>query len=133
MTGEPGPRDLPASREPRNLVREAGALEAHWHPRILAQLNDHYLKVARVRGELVWHAHDGQDELFLVLKGRLRIELEDRDVVLEEGDAWVVPAGVRHNPVAEEECWIALVEPVGTEHTGDAESPLRRSISEQLR
>lgn len=117
---------------PWNLRREAEALTQHWFPRVLARLNDHYLKVAKVRGELTWHAHEGQDELFLVLSGRLRIQLEDGEVVLDEGDAWVVPAGVRHNPVADEECWIALVEPVATEHTGGEPSPLTRSIEEQL-
>lgn len=120
------------SEPPRNLRREAGSLSEHWFPRVVARVNDHYLKVARVRGQLTWHAHAGQDELFLVLRGRLTLQLEDRDVVLEEGDVWVVPAGVRHNPVAEEECWIALVEPVDTEHTGGEPSPLTRTIEEQL-
>lgn len=130
-------------RTPLNLWRELEAVSEHWFPRVVARVNDHYLKVARVRGELVWHAHDGQDELFLVLKGRLRIRLEapgagteaepgPAEVVLEEGDVWVVPAGTRHNPVADQECWIALVEPVDTEHTGDERSPLERSIEEQL-
>lgn len=118
--------------EPRSLRREVEGLSEHWFPRVVARVNDHYLKVAKVRGELTWHAHERQDELFLVLSGRLRIELEDGEVVLEEGDVWVVPAGVRHNPVADEECWIALVEPMGTEHTGGEPSPLARSIDEQL-
>jgi quercetin dioxygenase-like cupin family protein len=117
---------------PRNLNRELEAVSEHWLPRVIARVNDHYLKVARVLGRLTWHAHDGQDELFLVLRGRLRIQLEDGEVVLEEGDVWVVPAGVRHNPVADEECWIALVEPVDTDHTGGEPSPLRRSVREQL-
>lgn len=117
---------------PRNLTRELETISELWFPRVIARVNDHYLKVARVEGRLTWHAHDGQDELFLVLRGRLRIQLEDREVVLEEGDVWVVPAGVRHNPVADEECWIALVEPVDTDHTGGEPSPLRRGIGEQL-
>lgn len=124
------------SRQLAPKVRLADALDAvteHWFPRVVARVNDHYLKVAKLRGQLTWHAHDGQDELFLVLRGRLRIQVEGReDVVLEEGDLWVVPAGVRHNPVADEECWIALVEPVDTDHTGGEASPLRRSIEEQL-
>lgn len=117
---------------PRNLQRELQAVTEHWFPRVVARVNDHYLKVARVRGQLTWHAHDDQDELFLVLRGRLRIQLEDREVVLEEGDVWVVPAGARHNPVADEECWIALVEPVDTDHTGGEPSPLHRSVEDQL-
>lgn len=127
-THDPG-----SAGQPCNLRREAESLEEHWFPRVVARVNDHYLKVAKVRGELTWHAHEGQDELFLVLRGRLTIQLVDREVVLGEGDVWVVPAGVRHNPVAEEECWIALVEPVDTEHTGGEPSPLTRSIQEQLR
>ena len=119
--------------KPRNLAQEAAALSERWFPRVLARVNDHYLKVARVEGQLTWHAHEGQDELFLVLRGRLRIQLEDRELVLEEGDAWVVPAGVRHNPVADEECWIALFEPADTLHTGGEPSPLARSIEEQLK
>lgn len=122
---------------PRNLRRELDGVVEHWFPRVVARVNDHYLKVAKVRGELTWHAHQGQDELFLIVKGRLRIQLEDpagaREVVLEEGDVWVVPAGLRHNPVADEECWIALVEPVDTDHTGGEPSELHRDIEEQLR
>jgi quercetin dioxygenase-like cupin family protein len=120
------------SERPRNLHDELEAIREHWFPRVVARVNDHYLKVARVQGRLTWHAHEGQDELFLVLKGRLRIQLEDDEVLLGEGDVWVVPAGVRHNPVADEECWIALVEPVDTQHTGGEPSPLTRSVEEQL-
>jgi quercetin dioxygenase-like cupin family protein len=123
-------------REPqgvRNLDTELEAVTDHWFPRVVARVNDHYLKVAKLEGQLTWHAHEGQDELFLVLSGRLRIQAEGRDdVVLGEGDVWVVPAGVRHNPIAERECWVALVEPVDTDHTGGEPSPLRRSIEEQL-
>lgn len=118
---------------PRNLDVELNAVTEHWFPRVVARVNDHYLKVAKVRGRLTWHAHDNQDELFVVLKGRLVIQVEGReDVVLEEGDVFVVPAGTRHNPVADEECWIALVEPVDTDHTGGEASELHRSVEEQL-
>jgi quercetin dioxygenase-like cupin family protein len=120
------------TERPRNLHDELEAIREHWFPRVVARVNDHYLKVARVQGQLTWHAHEGQDELFLVLNGRLRIQLENDEIVLGEGDVWVVPAGVRHNPVADEECWIALVEPVDTEHTGGEPSPLTRSVEEQL-
>lgn len=139
MSDRPDPGGPPSKREPRrlaepgNLEAELGAVTEHWFPRVVARVNDHYLKVARLQGQLTWHSHDGQDELFLVLRGTLRIQVEGRkDVVLEEGDVWVVPAGVQHNPVAEEECWIALVEPVDTDHTGGRDSPLHRSIEEQL-
>jgi mannose-6-phosphate isomerase-like protein (cupin superfamily) len=115
-----------------DLAGVARSLPDLWSPRVVARVGDHYLKVARVRGELTWHAHDEEDELFIVLEGRLRIEMEERTVELGEGDAFVVPRGVRHNPVAEDECLLALVEPVTTAHTGDVVTPLTRSIEEQL-
>ena len=100
---------------------------------MVGRLNGQYLKVARVRGEFVWHAHAGEDELFLVLGGRLRLDFEDRPAVtLGPGECHVVPRGVRHRPVAEEETWIALVEPAGTLHTGDVVTERTRSIAEQL-
>jgi mannose-6-phosphate isomerase-like protein (cupin superfamily) len=118
--------------KPVNLERAAGALEELWSPKVVARIGDQYVKVARVKGEFVWHAHEGEDELFLVLRGRLRIQLEEGDVTLGPGDAFVVPAGARHNPVADEECWLALVEPVQTKHTGDVVTDRTRSIEEQL-
>jgi len=119
--------------EPVNLEEAAGALEDLWSPRVVARVGDHFVKVARVRGEFVWHAHERQDELFLVLRGSLRIQLEDREVALGPGDVFVVPSGARHNPVADEECWLALVEPASTLHTGDVVTERTRSIEEQLR
>jgi mannose-6-phosphate isomerase-like protein (cupin superfamily) len=116
-----------------NLAEAAGSLPDLWSPKVIARVADQYVKVAKVQGEFVWHAHAHEDELFLVLKGSLRIRMEDGDVVLNAGDVFVVPAGVRHSPVAEEECWLALVEPVGTKHTGDVVDARTRSIDEQLR
>ncbi len=115
-----------------NLEKAAGALEALWSPRVVARVADQYVKVAKVQGEFVWHAHEHEDELFLILRGSLRIQMEEGDVVLDAGDLFVVPAGVRHNPVADEECWLALIEPVGTKHTGDVVVAKTRSIEEQL-
>lgn len=115
-----------------NLAAAAGALRELWSPRVVARVGDQYVKVAKVHGEFVWHAHEGEDELFLVLKGTLRMQLEDGEVALGPGDVFVVPAGVRHNPVADEECWLALVEPVATKHTGDVVTDRTRSIEEQL-
>jgi len=116
-----------------NLEAAAGALEELWSPRVVARVGDQYVKVAKVKGEFVWHAHEKEDELFLILKGRLRMQLEGGEVSLEPGDVFVVPAGMRHNPVADEECWLALVEPVATTHTGDVVTDRTRSIEEQLR
>ena len=115
-----------------NLEQAAGALDELWSPRVVARVSDQYVKVAKVQGEFVWHAHEDEDELFLILRGSLRIQMEEGDVVLEAGDLFVVPAGVRHNPVADEECWLALIESVRTKHTGDVVTHQTRSIEEQL-
>ena len=115
-----------------NIAEQLERVTEHWSPRVVGRVNDQYVKVAKVKGELTWHAHDAEDELFLVVKGRLTIQLEDGEVVLNEGEFYVVPKGVRHNPVAAEECWIVLVETVTTQHTGDVHTPLTRSIEEQV-
>lgn len=98
----------------------AAALPELWSPRIVAALNDEHVKVARVHGAFVWHAHDATDELFLVLDGRLRIDFEDGAADLGPGELLVVPRGVRHRPVAAEPCCLLLVERAGTVNTGDA-------------
>ena len=118
--------------KPVNLEAAAAALDEHWSPKVVARVGDQYVKVAKVVGEFVWHAHEEQDELFLILRGTLRMQLEEGEVLLGPGDVFVVPAGVRHNPVADEECWLALVEPVDTLHTGDVVTDRTRSIDEQL-
>lgn len=121
------------ARGPVDLAGAAAALPETWSPRVVAQVNDQYVKVARVHGAFVWHAHEAEDELFLVLRGRLRLEFEDRPAVtLGPGECHVVPRGVRHRPVAEEEVWLALVEPVATLHTGDVVTVHTRSVAEQL-
>jgi quercetin dioxygenase-like cupin family protein len=95
--------------------------------------NGQYVKVAKVKGEFVWHRHAEEDEFFLVRKGTLRIRYRDRpDVVLAEGDFHVVPRGVEHMTAAPEECWVVLVEPATTKHTGDTQSELTTSIEQQL-
>ena len=110
----------------------AAGLSEFWSPRVLAEIDDAYVKCARLHGEFTWHAHDHEDELFFVLAGTLRIELAERTVELREGELFVVPKGVRHKPVAEEECLVLLVERKSTQHTGDEVTPLTRSIAEQL-
>ncbi len=119
---------------PRSPARLAAALEERWSPRVVAELEDVYVKVAKVEGALVWHRHEDEDELFYVLKGRLRLELEGRDAVeLAEGDIFVVPKGLNHLPVAEAECHLLLIERKSTKHTGDTATALARSLAEQLR
>ncbi|MFK3649578.1 cupin domain-containing protein [Lysobacter enzymogenes] len=114
-------------------ARIAASLAELWSPRVVAEVDDAYVKVARVHGTLAWHAHADEDELFYVLKGRLRIEMEERTVALGEGELFVVPKGVRHNPVADEECHLLLIERKSTQHTGDEITAKTRSIDEQLR
>lgn len=116
--------------DPRKI---AAALSELWSPRIVAEVDDAYVKVAKVQGELAWHSHDDEDELFFVLQGRLHIEMEDRNVELGPGEMFVVPKGVRHNPVADEECHLLLVERKSTSHTGSEVTDKTRSIDEQLR
>ncbi|KQQ21950.1 cupin [Rathayibacter sp. Leaf299] len=103
-----------------SIAGELAHVTRQWTPRVVGRVNDQYVKVAKLLGELVWHAHEDEDEMFLVVSGTLRIQLEDRpDVHLAPGEFFVVPKGVRHNPVADEEVEIVLIETVTTAHTGD--------------
>ena len=111
----------------------AAALTELWSPRVVGEVDEAYIKVAKVQGSLTWHSHDQEDELFLVLKGRLRIEMEAGPVELGEGEMFVVPKGVRHNPVAEEECQLLLIERKSTLHTGTVTTERTRTLAEQLR
>ena len=111
----------------------ASSLTELWSPRVIGEVDDAYIKVARVQGSLAWHSHEEEDELFLVLKGRLRIEMENGSVEVDEGEMFVVPKGVRHNPVAAEECHLLLVERKSTLHTGSVRTEKTRTIAEQLR
>ena len=113
-------------------LEEAASLTEFWSPRVIAELDDSYVKVAKLKGTLAWHSHDDEDELFLVLKGQLRIEFENGHIDLQEGDLHVVPKGVQHNPVAREECLVMLIERKSTLHTGRVQTPKTRDISEQL-
>ncbi|WP_213814464.1 cupin domain-containing protein [Glaciihabitans sp. dw_435] len=118
---------------PANVADSLALVTEHWTPRVIGQVNDQYIKVAKLLGELVWHAHDGEDEMFLVVYGTLRIQLEgDAEVTLTPGEFYVVPRGVRHNPVAAEEVGIVLIETVTTSHTGDVASDRSVSIERQL-
>ena len=121
---------MPDVVSPREV---ATSLTEHWSPRVVAELDDSYVKVAKVHGTLAWHSHENEDELFYILKGSLKIEMEDRTVVLQEGEAFVVPKGVRHNPVAEQECLIMLIERKSTLHTGTEVTDRTRSLADQLR
>jgi len=119
--------------KPVNPAQIAASLTELWSPRVIAEVDDAYIKVAKVQGTLAWHAHAGEDELFLVLEGKLVLEMEAGNVELSAGELYVVPKGVRHNPVAEQECHVLLVERKTTAHTGDVMTAKTRSIAEQLR
>ena len=103
-----------------NLEEKFARFSEHWSPKILARLNGYHVKAVKLLGEFVWHRHDETDELFLVTRGRLMIRLRDRDVTIGAGELLVVPKGVEHMPVAEQECEVLLIEPAGTPNTGDA-------------
>jgi mannose-6-phosphate isomerase-like protein (cupin superfamily) len=111
-----------------NLAQKFSTFDDLWAPKIVAELNGQAVKLAKLQGEFIWHHHDVEDELFLVVKGRLLIQFRDRDVLLEEGDLIVVPAGVEHKPVAEEEAHVLLFEPQTTLNTGNVQD--ERTITE---
>jgi mannose-6-phosphate isomerase-like protein (cupin superfamily) len=102
-----------------NLLDKFGLIDEWECPKIVGELNGQYVKLSKLKGEFVWHKHDNEDELFLVVRGRLRMKLRDGDVVLDEGELFIVPRGVEHDPVAEPECLVLLFEPKATLNTGD--------------
>ncbi|NVJ92961.1 MAG: cupin domain-containing protein [Methylocystaceae bacterium] len=118
--------------EKTNLMAEAEKLTETWSPQVLGEVNDQYIKVAKLNGQFVWHCHEEEDELFYILKGSLKIEYRDRTVQLNEGDMHVIPKGVEHNPLAEEDCLIVLIETKTTAHTGNVETDRSKSVEEQL-
>lgn len=109
------------------------SLTEFWSPRVVAEVNDSYVKIAKLKGTLAWHNHEEEDELFLIAKGEMKIEFEDRLVALKEGDIYVVPKGEMHNPIAEEECHVILFEKKTTKHTGNLVTEKTKSVEAQLR
>jgi len=103
-----------------NLTNKFSLITEHWDPKVIAQLNDYHIKIARIQGEFVWHSHPETDEVFFVIEGSLVIQLRDSVLLLERGELCVIPRGVEHKPSAETECQIMMVEPAGTLNTGDA-------------
>lgn len=102
-----------------NLAQKLSLVADYWSPKIVGELNDSYVKVVKLKGEFVWHHHDNEDELFLVVKGRLRMRLRDSDVIVSAGEFIIIPRGVEHLPVAEDEVHIVLFEPKTTLNTGN--------------
>jgi mannose-6-phosphate isomerase-like protein (cupin superfamily) len=109
---------------PISLAEKLACLSEHWSPRVVAELNDYQIKVVKLSGEFVWHAHEDTDELFLVVLGSMEIELPDRAVTLRAGELFVVPRGVQHITRAASECHALVIEPRGVVNTGDARGPL---------
>ena len=105
-----------------NLAQKFGSFSDCWSPKIIGELNDFYVKAVKLKGEFVWHHHDHEDEMFLVVKGRFRMEFRDRHVWLEEGEFLIVPRGVEHRPVADEEAHVLLFEPASTLNTGNVQN-----------
>jgi len=126
---------VPAPIEPRsestgpiNLSEKLAGFTERWQPCTVAEFNGHDVMVVKTQGEFVWHKHDDTDDLFLVLRGELTIELRDRSVTLRAGDLFVVPKGVEHRPVAAEEAHVLLIEPSGTPNTGDRATAQPRRV-----
>jgi len=113
---------------PINLAAKLSTFDEHWQPRTVATFNGHDIMVVKVKGEFVWHSHADSDDLFLVLHGRIRIELRDGAAELGPGEMFIVPRGVEHRPVAVEEAHLMLIEPTGTPNTGDAGTAAKRRV-----
>lgn len=111
-----------------NLQKKLSAFDDHWHPRVIGEVNDMAVKLAKVKGTFVWHHHETEDELFLVIKGRLLMRFRDREIWLNEGETLIVPRGIEHQPVAEEETHLLLFEPKSTLNTGNVRN--ERTIDE---
>ena len=115
-----------------NIKNKLAKINEHWSPKIIAQMNDDHFKLAKIKGEFVWHKHDETDETFLVINGTMKILFRDGEVSLFEGEMYVVPKGIEHKPVAEDECSILLIEPAGTVNTGKVESELTKENPEWI-
>ena len=115
-----------------NLAEKLALFADHWSPKIVGELNGQHVKLVKFRGEFVWHKHDHEDELFLVVKGRFTMEFRDRHVALDEGEFLIVPRGVEHRPVADEEVHVLLFEPATTLNTGDVRNERTVANPERL-
>ncbi len=115
-----------------NLTEKLSLFNDHYNPRIVGELNGQHVKLVKLKGEFVWHKHEQEDELFLVVKGKFNMELRDKTVTIHEGEFIIVPRGVEHRPVAEKEVHILLFEPAGTVNTGEVENELTRTKLERI-
>jgi len=115
-----------------NLAQKLSLFNDHYNPRIVGELNGQHVKLVKLKGEFVWHKHEVEDELFLVIKGKLRMEYRDRTVEINEGEFIIVPHGVEHKPAAAEEVQLLLFEPATTLNTGDVENEMTRTTPEKI-
>ncbi len=114
-----------------NLKKKFTLFNDQWSPKIIAECNGQLIKLAKIEGEFVWHNHPSEDEVFFIVKGNLLLKFRDKEIELKEGELYVVPKGVDHFPIAEKECWLMLIEPKGTKHTGETE--FKHSVDEKIR
>ena len=115
-----------------NIAEKLSLFDDYCNPRIIGELNGQQVKAVKLKGEFVWHSHDHEDELFLVIKGKFNMELRDKTVEISEGEFFIVPKGVEHKPVAEEEVHILLFEPASTLNTGDVQNKMTRNVLEKI-
>ena len=115
-----------------NLARKFNLFSEHWSPKIIEELNDSYIKLAKLKGEFDWHHHEHEDELFFVVKGQLTIKFRDKDVVLDEGELLVIPRGIDHLPIATDEVHVMLIEPKGTLNTGNVITEKTKETLERI-
>ena len=115
-----------------NVAEKFKLFKEHWSPKIIGQLNGQDVKIAKVKGEFIWHDHADEDEMFLIIKGTLKLEFRDHTVTLEEGEMLIIPRGVEHKPIAMEEVHLLLFEPTNTKHTGNIEHKLTKNYHDHI-
>ncbi len=115
-----------------NLNDKLSLFSDHWHPRIVGELNGQHVKLAKLKGEFIWHKHDDEDEMFFVISGQLKMVMRDETVVINPNEFYVVPKGVEHKPIAEEEVSVMLIEPASIKHTGDEKHELTKEKLEWI-
>jgi len=115
-----------------NINEKFSLFNEHWSPKIIGQLNGQDVKLAKIEGEFVWHDHKNEDELFYIIKGTLKIEFRDKMVTLNEGEMLIIPKGIEHKPIADEEVWVLLFEPSNIKHTGDVKHELTKENYEKI-
>lgn len=112
-----------------NITQKFNLFKEQWQPKIIGELNDSYIKLAKLQGEFIWHKHEKEDELFMIIRGTLTIHLRDGDLTLNEGEFVIIPKGIEHCPYAKDEVWVMLIEQKSTVNTGDVQS--ERTVTDQ--